>query len=182
MHHELQSVSAWKFSFVGICLKKENISGGKVSEAAKVLDSSGKGLFLGHRGDAVRIIRELDAIVINSSSEAFVMVAIEAMACGTPVIATDVGGTREMIRHYFNGWLVNYGNKEQLADALITAYRGKNARQLFARRSRDIVEERLNAPRFISEFQSALLSTCIGHARGRGFGPAVLKARAYENQ
>ncbi len=160
----------------------DNIYHAKVAEAINVSGLTDRVRFLGQRSDSVRIIRDLDALVINSSSEAFVMVAIEAMACGTPVIATDVGGTREMIQHRFNGWLIDHGDEGQLVDALITAYQDKESRQLFAERSRNIVEERLNAPRFIGEFQSALLSARKDDMHGLSFAPAVLKARAYENQ
>jgi glycosyltransferase involved in cell wall biosynthesis len=113
---------------------------------------------VGHRDDPLNVISQLDTLVINSRSEAFVMVAIEAMACGTPVIATNVGGTREMIQHRFNGWLTDFGNETQLTEALVTLYDNDLQRRLFVRRSRAVVEQRLNARRFISEFQSALMA------------------------
>ncbi len=62
--------------------------------------------FLGLRKDVAAVMQSLDVLVVNSKSEALVVVAIEAMACGTPVIATSVGGTKEMIEHQTNGWLV----------------------------------------------------------------------------
>ena len=154
----------------------------RVDQAVRDLGLTGRVLFLGQRQDAVRVIKELGALVINSSSEAFVMVAIEAMACGTPVIATDVGGTREMIQHQFNGWLIDHGDEDQLYDALITAYRDNESRQLFAERSRSIVEERLNAPRFIREFQSALLSAREEEIHGRHLVPTVTETPVYKNQ
>jgi glycosyltransferase involved in cell wall biosynthesis len=46
-------------------------------------------------------------------------VAIEAMASGTAVIATTVGGIKEMITHQENGLLVQYGDEKALQDALI---------------------------------------------------------------
>ncbi len=62
--------------------------------------------FTGKRSDVAQLMQSLDALVVNSKSEAFVIVALEAMACGTPVIATEVGGIREMIEQKVNGWLV----------------------------------------------------------------------------
>jgi len=115
----------------------------------------------GQREDALNVIDQLDTLVINSSSEAFVMVAIEAMAVGTPVIATDVGGTNEMIRHRFNGWLVDPGDQKQLEEALITLYENDLQRRLFERRSKAIVDQRLGADRFISEFQYVLMTEAV---------------------
>lgn len=160
----------------------DNVFHVQVVDATRDLGLADRVKFLGQRSDATRIIKDLDTLVINSSSEAFVMVAIEAMACETPVIATDVGGTREMIRHEFNGWLIDHGDADQLAGALITAYRSKDTRQLFASRSRNIVEERLNAPRFICELQSALRSAGSREMHGPAFGATVVEARAHENQ
>jgi len=130
----------------------------QILNAVKGLGMQDRVIFTGHRDDPLNVIDQLDTLVINSSSEALVMVAIEAMAVGTPVIATDVGGTNEIIRHRYNGWLVDFGSASQLEEALITLYENDLQRRLFAKRSKAIVAERLNVDRFISEFQSVLLS------------------------
>jgi D-inositol-3-phosphate glycosyltransferase len=57
-------------------------------------------------------------VVVPSHYESFGMVALEAMACGTPVIASDVGGLSVNIAEGFNGYLVPAGDAEALADKL----------------------------------------------------------------
>ena len=108
---------------------------------------------LGHRRDVPEIMQAIDALVINSKSEAFVVVAIEAMACGTPVIATDVGGTREMIENNVNGWLIPFGDRRKLADALVQCATDPISRKRFSVAGQEIVESRLNAEKFISEIE-----------------------------
>ncbi len=57
-------------------------------------------------------------VVIPSHYESFGMVALEAMACGTPVIASDVGGLSYTVRDGETGYLVRRGDPEALADKI----------------------------------------------------------------
>lgn len=110
--------------------------------------------FLGLRNDVAAIMQSLDVLVVNSKSEALVIVAIEAMASGTPVIATTVGGIKEMITHKANGWLVPYGNQQLLEEALVTMSRQPELRAKFAANGRKVVASRLHADRFIGEMEN----------------------------
>lgn len=109
--------------------------------------------FLGLRNDVAAIMQSLDVLVVNSKSEALVIVAIEAMASGTPVIATTVGGIREMIIHQENGWLVPYGNEQLLEEALITLRQKPELREKFAKNGKEVVVSRLHSDRFIAELE-----------------------------
>ena len=109
--------------------------------------------FLGSRNDVAAVMQALDLLVINSKSEALVLVAIEAMACGTPIIATDVGGTVEIIEHQNNGWIVPFGDQAALTEALVTLGENQELRLKFAEESLKIAASRLNAQHFISQVE-----------------------------
>ena len=119
--------------------------------------------FLGQRADAIGIMKDLDVIVMNSKSEAFVMVAIEAMACRTPVIATDVGGTREMLENEQNGILLPVGDENLLVTAMERIHAHPELRQRYTANGRRLVETYLNTDRFIKEVD-AVLSRSGPHA------------------
>ncbi len=67
--------------------------------------------------DVVEFMRQCDAFVLPSLVETFGVVLIEAMACGKPVIATDIGGPNEIISAEV-GMLVPPGDPEALAEAV----------------------------------------------------------------
>jgi glycosyltransferase involved in cell wall biosynthesis len=109
--------------------------------------------FLGSRSDIAAVMQSLDALIINSKSEALVLVAIEAMACRTPIIATDVGGIKEIISHKKNGWLVPFGDESALAEAIVTVGKDFDLRRQFAEEGERVVASRLNAEHFISRIE-----------------------------
>jgi glycosyltransferase involved in cell wall biosynthesis len=73
---------------------------------------------LGYRNDIARLLNEVDALVHPAHEEPLGRVLLEAAASGTPIIATDVGGTREIVRHRESALLIPPGNPRTLADAI----------------------------------------------------------------
>ena len=59
-----------------------------------------------------------DCLVMPSHYESFGMVALEAMACGTPVIVSDVGGLSQLVRHNVTGLRVTVKDPAAVADAI----------------------------------------------------------------
>lgn len=62
-----------------------------------------------------------DAFVLATSNEGWANVILEAMACGTPVIATDVGGNAEVVTSTELGEIIPFGDHQALMDALNNA-------------------------------------------------------------
>jgi teichuronic acid biosynthesis glycosyltransferase TuaC len=61
-----------------------------------------------------------DVSVLATQSEGWPNVLLESLACGTPVVATEVGGVPEIVRHGDLGCLVPYGDSAALGDALLS--------------------------------------------------------------
>ncbi len=71
--------------------------------------------FLGGRDDVLEVLPHLDLLVSPSLWEGFATVLLEAMALGVPVVATDVSGSRELVRHDETGLLVPTSDPRALA-------------------------------------------------------------------
>jgi glycosyltransferase involved in cell wall biosynthesis len=74
--------------------------------------------FVGHVDDARRLMPWFDVLAVPSHREAFGTVAAEALAAGTPVVATRGGGIEEYVTPGRNGDLVMPGDTSALANAL----------------------------------------------------------------
>lgn len=64
------------------------------------------------------LYRAADVVVVPSASESFGLVALEASACGTPVVATAVGGLRSIVHDGSSGYLVRRRDPKSFAAAL----------------------------------------------------------------
>jgi glycosyltransferase involved in cell wall biosynthesis len=87
---------------------------------ARELRVSGRVRFLGSqpRERVLELFHAADAAVLSSSWENFPHSVVEALAVGTPVLATRVGGVTEVVRDGENGLLVPAGDPAALADAI----------------------------------------------------------------
>jgi len=74
-----------------------------------------------------------DVCVVPSYYESYGMVALEALACGRPVVASRVGGLSAVVDHGVNGLLVAPGSPGELADALLMLLGNENYREALGR-------------------------------------------------
>jgi glycosyltransferase involved in cell wall biosynthesis len=109
----------------------------------------GKIVFAGWQNDIAAFLNGLDIFVQPSLSEAFSQVIMEAMGVGLPVVATDVGGAREVIESGQNGILIEPDDVEALAAAIIDLARDSGARQHLGVAARETVTSRFSADRMV---------------------------------
>lgn len=100
-----------RFVMVGADYGQKEIIGNEVSR----LDLSSKIQILNSDPFPERILSGIDVLVCTSETEGFSNVLLEAMACGKPVIATDVGGNPEIVLHRKTGFLVPPYSPEAVA-------------------------------------------------------------------
>ena len=89
---------------------------GKAQQLAEELRVSDRVLFLGKQESVAELLACADLFVLPSATESFGLVALEAMACGVPVIATDVGGIPEVIPVGQAGWLSAPGDVDKMVE------------------------------------------------------------------
>jgi glycosyltransferase involved in cell wall biosynthesis len=98
--------------------------------------------------------------VVNPSHyEGMPNVVLEAMACGVPVIVSDVAGNRDVVDEGVNGWIVEHDSRDALVDAMARALRDPDGLAAMGGRARRIVAERYSwdatTSRFIGLLQAA---------------------------
>lgn len=144
--------------FVGNLIKRKNVD--SLLEAKKIADSDyyliivGDGplfkklkkkvedenipdvIFAGSRRDVENIIPGCDVLVLPSFSESFGLVLIEALACGKPVIGSNVGGISEIITKDV-GLLVNPNNVNSISKAIDNIVNDDNLRLSLSRNARN---------------------------------------------
>ena len=79
-------------------------------------------------------------VIIPSVFEGFGLTAIEAMACGTPVIATDVDALRDVIEDGENGFLVPYNDIETLSTKILYLLKNQAEQSKFSINGREKVQ------------------------------------------
>jgi glycogen synthase len=119
----------------------------RVRAAARQLLESRPGMQLKFRGyvdDAAleAAYRECDIFVAPSRFESFGLILIEAMRWGKPVVASDIGGMREVVLQKENGLLAAPGSSEDLAEALLALISDAGLRHRLGQQARQTYETR----------------------------------------
>jgi len=92
--------------------------------------------FLGKQDGLVEILSSSDLFLIPSQSESFGLSALEAMACGLPVISSSVGGLPELVRHNETGYIAEIGDVDRMAKYALELLTNERKYKLFSENSR----------------------------------------------
>jgi N-acetyl-alpha-D-glucosaminyl L-malate synthase BshA len=94
---------------------------GRSQQLADELGVTDRVIFLGKQESVAELLACADLFLLTSSSESFGLVALEAMACGVPVVATRVGGVPEVVPHGQAGWLAEIGDVKAMVEYSVEA-------------------------------------------------------------
>lgn len=114
--------------------------------------------FTGFVKNVYGAIKGLSCLVHASTEpEPFGRVVIEAMACGVPVVAGNLGGPGEVVRSGQTGLLVNPNNPGEIAQAVIQILTDPNLAKNLSGRARLAVEERYALPKIVARIEKEIL-------------------------
>ncbi len=105
----------------------------------------------GWQEDMAAVFPRAHVVCLPSYREGLPRALIEAAACGRPLVATDVPGCRDVVRHGENGLLVAPRSAQALADALRSLIDAPDLRRRMGARGRQMVEEEFSVERIVSE-------------------------------
>lgn len=101
--------------------------------------------FLGFRSDIPDLMAACDLVAHSSTApEPFGRVIVEAMLCGTPVIAAQAGGTLELVKHGVTGWLVPASEPLKLAEIINQCYGDREQTQQITHRAQHDAMQRFH--------------------------------------
>lgn len=109
--------------------------------------------FLGLRSDVPTVMRNFDIYALSSSTEGFSIACLEAMASGTPIVATRSGGPQEILKDEHTGLLVPTGDPAALADAIARLANDRPLAAAIAERALGEVKSRFELSSTVSAYE-----------------------------
>ena len=109
---------------------------GVASQVARELGIADQVEFIGVVDSVAPVLEAANLLLLPSENESFGLVALEAMASGVPVIASDVGGLPEVVDHGVTGFLAPVGHVEKMAQHAIEILSDCSTCRAFSRAAR----------------------------------------------
>jgi glycosyltransferase involved in cell wall biosynthesis len=113
----------------------------------------GKVFLLGFREDARALLHEMDVFVLISQFEGLPLTIIEAMHSALPIIATDVGGIRELVKNGINGFLIPEDDEERLFKKMQYLAKNLHARYRMGRESQKIAKKEYALEKMVEAYE-----------------------------
>lgn len=129
---------------------------------ARDLDLHKDVLFLGKQDGLTEILNAADLFLMPSQSESFGLSALEAMACGIPVVSSSVGGLPELNIHNETGYIAEIGDIDRMAKYTVELLTNEKRYKSFSKNSREravkYFDKNLIVPKYVEYYEKILNS------------------------
>ena len=112
-----------------------------------------KVIFLGNQTRVEAVLPCSDLFLVPSEEESFGLAALEALACGVPVIGTTGTGLVEVVDDYRDGFLLPVGDTSSMARAAVALLRDGDRLSEFKRTAARIAKEKFDAEKIVGEYE-----------------------------
>ncbi len=133
--YEIQKKIPSRLMMIGEGPEKE-----KAEELCEKLNISNKVIFFGNSNEIESILNYSDLFLLPSQTESFGLAALEAMACGVPVISSNSGGLPEVNINGFSGYLSNVGNVEDMSQKAISILENDDILNIFKKNALEVAQ------------------------------------------
>ena len=127
---------------------------------ARELDIHKDVVFLGKQDGLTEILNAADIFLMPSQSESFGLSALEAMACGVPVVSSSVGGLPELNIHNETGYIAEIGDIDRMAKYVIELLTNEKRYKSFSKNSRERAvknfDKNLIVPKYVAYYEKIL--------------------------
>ena len=111
-------------------------------------------IFLGNQTRVEAVLPCSDLFLVPSEEESFGLAALEALACGVPVIGTTGTGLMEVVDDYKDGFLLPVGDTASMARAAVALLKDKNRLNEFKRAAADLSLKKFNSDKIVTEYET----------------------------
>jgi L-malate glycosyltransferase len=111
-------------------------------------------LFLGKHTSVHELLSCADLFLLPSESESFGLAALEAMACGAPVVSSNAGGLAEVIEEGRSGYLLNVGDIDGMADAGVRILSDDTHWKTLSAAGVELAHERFSSKRVVPQYEA----------------------------
>jgi len=118
--------------------------------------------FLGKQESVQEILQMVDVFLLPSEKESFGLVALEAMACGVPVVASRVGGLPEVVQHGKTGYLAEVGDIQGMSEGVLKLLTNDLLYKTFSEQAVTWAREKFPVERAVESYEAVYQSVIRG--------------------
>jgi glycosyltransferase involved in cell wall biosynthesis len=118
--------------------------------------------FFGESANVAEVLQGSDVFLLPSETESFGLGALEAMACGVPVVACNVGGLPEVVLDGETGFLAPVGNVDEMAKHVLRLLTDADLHSRMSRAARARAETHFQLEPAVDRYQAAYRRVVVG--------------------